>query len=187
MSFLELAKKRYSVREFSDKLIDRNDIQKMILAADLAPSAQKINPWKFIAIDDKNLKLELCKRAFKTPFVNSFVKNAPTIIVACSKINILTHRIFGKIQGLEYHLLDMGASIQNIILEASDLGIGSCWIGWFNEKEIKKLLQIPKNYKVVSLVALGYEKNEENKKIKNLDKKISEIKTKKIILFNKFE
>lgn len=189
MNFLDLAKKRYSVRNFEKKELNKNDIEKIILAASLAPSACNKKPWKFIVIDDENLKLELCKKAFNTPTVNSFVKNSATIIVACSKTNFLVHKFCGFLQNIEYNLLDMGASIQNLILQATELGIGSCWIGWFNEKKIKKLLKIPFNYKVVSLIALGYEENESIKiaKIKNLNFFENELIDNKIINFNKFE
>ncbi len=189
MDFLDLLKQRYSVRNFAKKEINRNDIDKMILAASLAPSACNKKPWKFIVINNENLKLELCNKAFNTPTVNFFVKNSATIIVACSKTNFLVHKFCGFLQNVEYNLLDMGASIQNLILQATELGIGSCWIGWFNEKNIKKLLKIPFNYKVVSLIALGYEETESRKieKIKDLDFFQKEISDKKIINFNKFE
>lgn len=188
MDFLELAKKRYSTRNFlENRPIHRYLLEKIILASSLAPSACHIMPWKYIVVDDKNLIKELQKIAFKTPLINKFTASCSAIIIALSKKNFLVHRFFGFFQDINYNLLDMGASIENLILEATSLGINSCWIGWFNEKNIKKFFSIPFQYKVVSLIALGYEKDEKNKinKIKNLENYTNIVK-KDIINFNKF-
>ena len=139
-------------------------------------------------IDDKNLIIKLQKIAFKTPFINKFTASASAIVIALSKKNFLVHKFFGFFQDVNYNLLDMGASIENLILEATSLGINSCWIGWFNEKNIKKFFSIPFSYKIVSLIALGYEKNEETKinKLKDLEN-YKNIVNKNIISFNEFK
>jgi nitroreductase len=184
MSFLEILKNRYSLRNFSDKPIPREEIEKCILSATMAPSACNKKPWQYIIIDDVYKRDEIFNQAFDLIVPNTFVSKAACIIVACAKTDFIVHKLAGGFKNIDYPLLDMGASIENLILEATDLGIGSCWIGWFNEKNIKKILNIPRNLKIVSLIALGYPNENEPKKEKNLDKFKMDMKN--IFSYNSF-
>lgn len=170
MSFLDLLKNRYSLRNFSETPIEREKIEKCILAATLAPSACNKKPWRFIVVDDVSKKKELFEGAFDLVVPNNFTSKAPCIVVACAEIDIIVHKLAGGFKKIDYHMLDMGAAIENLILEATELGIGSCWIGWFKQKSIKKILNLPRNFKIVSLIALGYPSESENRKEKDLDK-----------------
>lgn len=73
-----------------------------------------------------------------------------------SHLNFITHRLGAAIKGIEYWLLDMGIAVEHLVLRATELGLGTCWIGWFNERWIRKILEIPRNIKIVALVTLGY-------------------------------
>ncbi|MFC1485180.1 nitroreductase family protein [bacterium] len=156
MDFLELAEKRYSLRNFSNKKVEREKIEKCIQASHLSPSACNSQPWRFIIIDDKEIKNKLCEKGLGILVPNTFAKDAPCIIVVCADLSFMVHTVAAKTAGVNYYMLDIGASIENFLLEAADLGLGACWMGWFREKAIKKLLGIPKSLKIVSLIALGY-------------------------------
>jgi nitroreductase len=77
-------------------------------------------------------------------------------MVGCAVLNLLTHRLAEAVKGINYHQIDLGIALEHMVLRATEMGLGTCWIGWFNEKNIKKILQLPRGWKVISLIALGY-------------------------------
>lgn len=146
---------RRSVRRFKDQPIEREKLIEILNAARVAPSSSNSQPWHFIIVEDKD-KIETIARAAPsgTRSIISFARNAAAIVVACYKKRITHHlaRIFGH----ENHLIDIAIATDHLVLRATDLGIGTCWIGWFDEKELQRLLKIPRGYRVAALVALGY-------------------------------
>ncbi len=157
MALLDLIKHRKSVRDFRDKAVEREKIIMCLEAARLAPSACNSQPWKFIVVDDKQLKDKLCKAAFGgVYFINSFCKMAPVIVVVVSEKGKFMARIGGMFRGTKYYLIDIGIAIEHFVLQAEDLGLGTCWIGWFNERAVKSILNIPQQKKIDVLIALGY-------------------------------
>lgn len=170
----EIIKKRYSVRKYLAKPVEKNKIIKCIEAARLAPSAENIQPWRFLVINKPEKLIQLKKAAFSG--IYSFTKwanSAPVIIVILAKPNFLTNKIGAQIQDIEYYLIDIGISVEHLILQASELKLGTCWIGWYNKKAVAKVLKIPKKYKLICLLTLGYFEynNKLNRKIrKPIDK-----------------
>ncbi|MFC1993304.1 nitroreductase family protein [Chloroflexota bacterium] len=157
MSLLELLKQRRSVRDFLDKPVEREKILTCLEAARVAPSACNSQPWKFIFVDDRELKARLCKAAFRGIYMlNSFCKEAPVIIAVVSERSQFLARIGGKFRGTKYYLIDIGIACEHFVLQAEELGLGTCWIGWFNERAVKSTLNIPKEKKIDILIALGY-------------------------------
>jgi len=157
MALLDLIKQRKSVRDFLDKPVEREKIMMCLEAARLAPSASNSQPWRFVVVDDKQLKDKLCDAAFSGIYwINSFCKTAPVIVVVISEKSKFLARIGGMFRGTKYYLIDIGIACEHFVLEAEDLGLGTCWIGWFNERAVKSILKIPQNKKVDILIALGY-------------------------------
>ena len=157
MALLDLTKHRKSVRDFLDRPVEREKITKCLEAARLAPSACNSQPWKFVVVDDKQLKDKLCDAAFSgLYFINSFCKKAPVIVVVVSEKGKFIARIGGMFRGTKYYLIDIGIACEHFILQAEELGLGTCWIGWFNERAVKSLLNIPQQKKIDILIALGY-------------------------------
>ena len=156
-ALIELLKQRKSVRDFLDKPVEREKILLCLEAARVAPSACNSQPWKFIIVDDRELKNKLCKKAFHGIYaINSFCKTAPVIVVVVSEKSKFLARIGGLFRGTKYYLIDIGIAGEHFVLEAEDLGLGTCWIGWFNEPAVKSMLNIPRDKKVDILIALGY-------------------------------
>lgn len=165
--FLELVNKRISARKYKDLPVNKNSIELCLEAARLAPSACNSQPWKFIVIDDKKLKDELCEKAFSGIYnMNSFAKSAPVIIAVVSEKSTFLARIGGQFRGTQYYLIDIGIACEHLVLQATELGIGSCLLGWFDEKAVKRLLSIPKQKKVDLLISLGYYEDIEKEKIR---------------------
>ena len=157
MEFLDLVKHRKSVRDFLDKPVERERIMMCLEAARLAPSANNSQPWKFIVVDDTKTRKQLCDSAFGGVYaMNSFCKTAPVIIVVISEKSKFLTRIGGIFRGTQYYQIDIGIACEHLVLEAENLGLGTCWIGWFNENAVKSLLNVPSEKKIDILIALGY-------------------------------
>jgi len=157
MALLDLIRQRKSIRDFLARPVDRENIMMCLEAARLAPSTCNSQPWKFIVVDDKQLKNKLCRAAFSGIYsINSFCKKAPVIVVVISEKSKFLARIGGMFRGTKYYLIDIGIAGEHFVLQAEDLGLGTCWIGWFNEGAVKSILNIPQHKKIDILIALGY-------------------------------
>ena len=155
--FSQLVKSRRSIRKFQDKRVEREKIQECVEAARLAPSAENVQPWRFLIVDDEEIKTRLGKLAFHGIYSpTKWAVNAPAIVILLAKLDILANRIGKQIQGTNYYLIDIGIAGEHFVLQAQELGLGTCWIGWFNERGVRKALKIPKKYKIVQLMVLGY-------------------------------
>ena len=157
MALLGLIKQRKSVRLFLDKPVEREKINICLEAARLAPSACNSQPWKFIVVDDGDLKNRLCDAALSGIYsMNAFCKTAPVIVAIVSERSKFFARIGGMLRGTKFYLIDIGIAGEHFILQAEDLGLGTCWIGWFNERAVKSVLKIPQHKKIDMLIAMGY-------------------------------
>ncbi|MFH1073993.1 MAG: nitroreductase family protein [Candidatus Firestonebacteria bacterium] len=157
MNFIGLVKNRYSCRKFADKNVEREKLELCLEAARLAPSACNSQPWKFIVIDDPALKEKACKAAFSGPYAsNAFGKKAPVLVVVLSEKGNFTAKMGTLIRDTRFYLIDLGAAVEHFILQAAELGLGTCWMGWFNETPLKKVLGLPKSAKIDIIVPVGY-------------------------------
>jgi nitroreductase len=172
MTFLELVKNRRSIRKYSSKPIPHEAIDRCLEAARLAPSACHSQPWSFIVADNENDKNKLAEAAFSGVYsMNTFAKNAPVIIVVITEQSAYAAKVGGYLKGIQYNLIDIGIACEHLVLQAAEEGIGTCWLGWFNEKAVKKVLGLPNNKKVDVIISMGYPENYEprEKVIKSLD------------------
>ncbi len=143
MSSIDFILTRRSIRHYDKKDIPEDILNQVFEAGRNAPSAVNRQPIHFVIVNDEEAKKELSKGMF-----NRHIKGSPAVIVGCADVNsVLT----GK-----WAIVDVAIAMQNMVIAAWTFGIGSCWIGDFNEKKVKKLLKIPDKWKVVALVTLGY-------------------------------
>ena len=138
MEVFEAIVKRRSIRKYLDKEVEEEKIMKILEAARWAPSARNVQPWQFIVVKDKERRKELEKIAYNQRFVGE----APVIIVVCNKKG--------------ESLVNVGLAMQNICLEAFELGLGSCIVGWFDKERAKEFLKVPDEYDVCYLIPIGY-------------------------------
>ncbi|MFH1379379.1 MAG: nitroreductase family protein [bacterium] len=157
MIFLELVNNRRSIRSYSDKEVPREKIEACLEAARLSPSACNAQPWSFIVVDDKQLKDELACNAFSGIYaMNAFAARAPVLIAVITEKSKLSAQFGGLIRQTEYSRIDIGIACEHLILQAVEEGLGTCWIGWFNEAHVKKTLRIPNHKKIDVMLCLGY-------------------------------
>ena len=144
MDVYETIQKRRSIRKYTKKPVENEKIQKILDAARLGPSAANIQPCHLIAVSDPST----LKEAYKA----EWFQQAPLVIVVCANEKAAWKRS----DGLNYWVVDAAIAMQNIVLVATELGLGTCWIGAFDEGKLRKALNIPKDYKIVSMTPIGY-------------------------------
>ena len=161
MSVLDTVKARGSVRSYKDKPITKQALRDILEAARMAQSADNRQPWEFIVVTDAATRKKLVHAAGN----QSFVGEAAAVLVCLAKPEESSS--VGPFEGF---LIDLAIAIENMVLTAWDLGIGSCWIGAYDEDKVKDLLSIPTSLRVVSLLTLGYaDKRPGPKRRKDLD------------------
>ena len=146
MDVFEAIQKRKSVRSYDTKPVPKEMLNKILEAARIAPSAGNIQPWHFIVVTDAEKRNELSKGIFA-----KWLSGAPAVIVACGDTEASP----------DWYAVDTSLALENIVLAATGDGLGTCYVGSFNEKEVKKLLRIPGKYCVIALLTVGYAKEKE--------------------------
>lgn len=153
----ELIRERRSVRRYLKTPIPREDILTCLEAARLAPSAQNVQPARFIVIDDPKLKEEFSEAVFSGIYApTKFAAKAAALILVLSKPDIVANRLGKQVQGVAFHLIDIGIAGEHLVLAAQELGIGTCWIGWFSPRRARRFFKLPRAYKPVVILAMGY-------------------------------
>lgn len=151
---LDLIRKRCSTRRFRPEPLAPEDTRKILEAARLAPSSCNTQPWHIVAVDDRTIIGELAGAAPAGTKVNRFIKDAGMIFVLCSTPHALVHRAASWI-GRDCHRLDLGIAGEHMVLMATALGYGSCWIGWFSEEKVRRLVNVPAGVGIMALLAVG--------------------------------
>jgi len=147
--------------------VEREKILTCIEAARLAPSAENVQPWRFLIIDDPNVKAKFAAAAFSGLYsFSKFAAAAPVLILFLGRLDLLANRLGRQIQGVSFYLLDIGIAGEHIALQAEEIGLGTCWIGWFNARKTRKFFKIPRKYKLICLMAMGYYDKKPGREIK---------------------
>jgi nitroreductase len=151
MMVLEAIVKRKSIRRYQQKDIPEDVLQEIFEAARLAPSASNRQPWKFVIVQDKELKEEVMKASLLHHRVQPFIAEASAVIAGCA--TDVSHIMPN---GVPSHHVDLSIALEHISLQAAELGLGTCWIGAFNQEKVKDILKIPEKAAIVCLMTLGY-------------------------------
>ena len=157
MEFDEVIISRKSVRSFQEKEIPEEILNNMMEAAQLSPSFQNKQCWRFIVVRDKKIIKDLALKSGMISKVNFFIKDAPVVIVACAD-----PAKSGTMNDQNYYLVDTAIAFQQMMLSAWNQGIGSCWLAAFNEQYVREILEIPKHIRVVALSPFGYPKEKKS-------------------------
>ncbi len=171
---LDLIRHRQSQRKYTGQPVEKEKLLRCIEAARLAPSANNSQPWKFIIIDDPGLKNAVAELTTTGVIpMNHFTKQAPIQVAVVREKTNLTTAVGRILKDKNYPLIDIGITTAHFCLQASAEGLSTCIIGWFDEKKIKKLLNIPKALRLELIILVGYPPTNEIRKKKR--KKTAEI------------
>jgi len=163
MEFDAVIKKRKSVRSFKDKRASWKDVLEAIEAANQGPFADNQNNLKFIIVEEPNMIDNLAKECDQL-----WINKAKILIVLTSEDKHV-ERMFGE-RGRVYSRQQAGAAISTFLLKIAELGLASCWVGSYNDHEIRRLLNIPEDRQIEAILPVGYEKDKtEKKKKKSLE------------------
>lgn len=147
MSFLELAKKRFSVRHYRDRGVEGEKLEYVLEAGRIAPSAVNYQPWYFIVARDEELRKQIA-----STYRGEWILEAPVIIAVCGDHSKSWRRADGK----DHCNLDAAIAIDHMTLAAAEIGLGTCWICNFNAMQCHRILKLPGHVEIVALLPLGY-------------------------------
>lgn len=145
MDFLALAKQRCSVRSYSNTVVEDEKLQKILEAAHVAPTAANLQSQQLLVVRDREALNKLGEGVQ--------YHNAPLVIIVCGDHNTAWVRPFDK-----KNMVDIDSTIvaDHIVMEAEDLGLGTCWLTYFDPQIIRKNFAIPKNLEPVAIISIGY-------------------------------
>jgi nitroreductase len=150
MSIIDIIKRRRSIRKYKTNLIPQEIIDELIEALIWAPSAGNLQSRKFYFIFDEALKTKIAEAAYN----QDFISKAPLVIVGCVDENKIKR--YGERGKNLYGICDVSASIQNLMLVATEKGLGTCWVGGFDENKVKEILNLPTHLRPIVIVPVGY-------------------------------
>ena len=146
MTVFETIQKRYSCRAYQEKEIEKEKLSQLLEAARLAPSAKNLQDWRFVVVTDKDTKARVAEQTNRPAVFGK----APVIIVACSNSDYVMS------SGQAVAPIDVAIALEHICLTATELGLGTCWLGAFNTENVRQILGIPADINIVEMLAVGY-------------------------------
>jgi nitroreductase len=154
MSFAELAKMRQSDRKYKNQPVEKEKLIQCLETARISPSANNSQPWKFIVVDDFEKKEQIAECSIGLG-MNKFTHQCPVLVAVVLEQQNFMSTIGSMIKNKNYSLFDIGIAVNQFCLQAADLGLGTCIIGWFDEKKIKNILGV-RNRRIPLLISVGY-------------------------------
>ncbi len=147
---------RRSIRKYEDKEVSDKIIKRLINAARLAPTGNNAQPQRYLIIKDKETIAKLKENSI---FKQDFVYNSPVIIICCSDPDAYPKSKMEEGLDDPYKIRairDVSIASENLVLQATEFGLGTCYVGWLNKIKIKKMLNIPRDFVIPYAITLGY-------------------------------
>lgn len=163
MNFLDLVKKRYSVRSYLPRAIEADKMNYIMECVRLAPSAVNFQPWHFSIVTDSEKLSKL-----KSAYAREWIESVPCIIVACVDHREVWHR---KADGKDHSDIDISIAVEHLCLAAAEQGLGTCWVCNFDVPRCREVMNLPENWEPVVLIPIGYATEDDipEKRRKTLD------------------
>lgn len=178
MQFSELLKERQSVRAYTDKPVEDWKVDLLIEAVRLAPSASNSQPWRLIIVREPEKKNAVASACYSTLVsFNSFAPQAPLIAVLTIERARVVTQIGAALKKRDFPLIDIGIAASHFCLQATELGLGTCMIGWFDEPRVREVLAIPESTRIGLLITLGYGNDEPRRKVRKSREEMSSFDT----------
>lgn len=171
--FMQLVRKRRSIRSYKDREVPEEMIRKCTTAARYAPTACNRQRIRIIIVTGSAKDRIVSEALGSIPVKNSWAAQAPVIAVFAVDRDIMVHRIASGLKKIQYDFMDVGIAGEHFVLQATELGLGTCWIGWFKRKRAAEVLNLPGNWNISSMITLGYiEKHPGEKEIESEDRAV---------------
>lgn len=165
MNFDQLVIERESTRRYDDRPVEAEKIEAILEACRMAPSACNSQPWKFVMVTDRALSLDVSNATF-SPMLqfNRFAVMAPVMAVLVMEPAKMLSKIGSTVKDKDLSMIDIGIVASHFCLQAAELGLGTCMLGWFDEKKVRKLLNIPRTKRIPLIITLGYPTDEKKRR-----------------------
>jgi nitroreductase len=154
---MELVRGRRSCRCYdASRAVSRVLLDHCVEAARLAPSACNRQPWRFVVVDDPIAVDALRAEGKRVGIPHPWWANVPVFVAVCARLDLLAHTLAPMVSGIPYYLIDVGIAGEHFVLAAEALGLGACWVGWFNDRAVRRILHLPRSLRLVSLLTVGW-------------------------------
>ena len=148
--------RRVSCRAYQSKEVPEAQVVQILEAARLAPSACNQQPWRFAVVRDHALRRRIVEEGFLPGIKMTWALDAPVHVVIGMERSFVTHRLAASVSGVDYPWVDIGIAGEHLVLAATALGLGSCWIGWITPRGVARLVGWPGSVKPVVVITVGY-------------------------------
>ena len=152
----EAITRRFSCRAYRSDPIPQDHLDLILEAARLAPSACNQQPWRFAVVRDPALRRRIAEEGFLPGINMDWAIEAPVHVVVGMERSLVTHRIAPSVSGVDYPWVDIGIAGEHLVLAATELGLGTCWIGWIRPKIIARIVGWPGSIRPVVVITVGY-------------------------------
>jgi nitroreductase len=148
--------RRVSCRAYQPKAVPQVHVMQILEAARLAPSACNQQPWRFTVVRDHEIRRRIVEAGFLPGIKMTWAIDAPVHVVLGMKSSFVTHRLAASVSGVDYPWVDMGIAGEHLVLAATELGLGTCWIGWIRPRVVARIVGWPASVKPVVVITVGY-------------------------------
>ena len=156
MTVQETIARRVSCRAYQTKPVPEADLMLILEAARFAPSACNQQPWRFAVVRDLEVRRQIVEAGFLPGFKMTWAIDAPVHVVIGMERSFVTHRLAASVSGVDYPWVDIGIAGEHLVLAATELGLGTCWIGWIKPRVVARLVGWPGSVKPVAVITVGY-------------------------------
>ena len=162
MSVADAIARRVSCRSYKPDPVPQALILRILEAARLAPSACNQQPWRFAIVRDPGLRRRLAEEGFLPGIKMTWAIAAPVHVVVGMETSFPTHRLAASVSGVNYPWVDIGIAGEHLVLAATELGLGTCWIGWIKPRAIARIVGWSRSVKPVVVITVGYASEKES-------------------------
>lgn len=156
LAVVNVIARRVSCRAYRTTPIPEVHLQQILETARLAPSACNLQPWRFAAVRNPDLRRRIVEEGFLPGIKMTWAIDAPVHVVIGMERSLVTHRLAASVSGVDYPWVDIGIAGEHLVLAATELGLGTCWIGWIRPRVVARLVGWPRAVKPVVVLTVGY-------------------------------
>ena len=148
--------RRVSCRAYQSQPVPEAQLTRILEAARLAPSACNQQPWRFAVVRELESRRRIVEESFLPGIKMTWALDAPVHIVIGMERSFVTHRLAASVSGVDYPWVDLGIAGEHLVLAATELGLGTCWIGWIKPRTVAKIVGWPSAVRPVVVITVGY-------------------------------